>query len=344
MSAVIVVIVLVVIFVAVGVGVICTWSWWKRWLNRCLSNGDSPPDARWEPGPPTFEQLDPTALDRSQRNRDGSVIIDPLPNLRDLNIDPRESFELRRTKFPQGIIPIGGESSVHAHDWFHPPYESFPKENLEYIKVIGKGWFGKVIETDAKNISPMTKSKKVIVKQLRDDANDHEQMHIAKAMEYLFALHFVHEDLSARNCMVGNVAGRIILGDNYGLAPSAFPRDYYKISNMAIPIRWAAPEAFEFKEGTCTPLQITQAANIWSYAVVLFELYSFSKMPYLEMSDEEVIRGVLVNKSYLMEPPNFPFVNDSTKDRLYKLMLSCWNRIPENRPTIHQVLEIMSTP
>lgn len=83
-----------------------------------MSNGDSPPDARWEPGPPTFEQLDPTALDRSQRNRDGSVIIDPLPNLRDLNIDPRESFELRRTKFPQGIIPIGGESSVHAHDWF----------------------------------------------------------------------------------------------------------------------------------------------------------------------------------------------------------------------------------
>lgn len=47
---------------------------------------------------------------------------------------------------------------------------------MEYIKVIGKGWFGKVIETDAKNISPMTKSKKVIVKQLRDDANDHEQM------------------------------------------------------------------------------------------------------------------------------------------------------------------------
>lgn len=90
--------------------------------------------------------------------------------------------------------------------------------------------------------------------------------------------------------------------------------------------------------------QVTTSANIWSYAIVLFELYEFGKMPYAEMSDEQVISSVLVSRSYLMEPPTFPFVQDSTKDRLYKLMLSCWNTTPSHRPNIQQILEIMSSP
>jgi hypothetical protein len=77
--------------------------------------------------------------------------------------------------------------------------------------------------------------------------------------------------------------------------------------------------------------------------VVLWELYEFGKMPYQHMVDEEVISRVLVSKSFIMEPPNFPYVQDSTKDRLYKLMLSCWNSVPENRPSIQQILQILST-
>ncbi len=92
-------------------------------MNRCLSTGD-PPDAVWEPqnGAPTFQQLDPRTLDRPRNNRNGSVTIDPLPTLNDLNIDPRDSFELRRTKFPQGIIPIDGDSSINSYDWFRKCY------------------------------------------------------------------------------------------------------------------------------------------------------------------------------------------------------------------------------
>lgn len=41
---------------------------------------------------------------------------------------------------------------------------------------MGKGWFGTVIETEAKGIVPHIKTKKVVVKKMRDDAIDEEQV------------------------------------------------------------------------------------------------------------------------------------------------------------------------
>lgn len=77
--------------------------------------------------------------------------------------------------------------------------------------------------------------------------------------------------------------------------------------------------------------------------MVIWELFEFGKEPYPHMGDEEVVARVLVSKSYLSDPPNFPYVEDTTKDRLYKLMLSCWNSVPEHRPTITQIIQILST-
>lgn len=93
-----------------------------------------------------------------------------------------------------------------------------------------------------------------------------------------------------------------------------------------------------------SPLQITPAANIWSYGVLLMELYDFGKQPYSRMSDEDVISRVLVTKSYLMEPPTFLYTQSTTRDKLYKLMLSCWNTVPQTRPTLPQIIHLLSTP
>jgi hypothetical protein len=42
---------------------------------------------------------------------------------------------------------------------------------------------------------------------------------------------------------VANTAGKVLLGD-YGLGPHQYKDDYYWSSNLAVPIRWAAPETF----------------------------------------------------------------------------------------------------
>lgn len=107
---------------------------------------------------------------------------------------------------------------------------------------------------------------------------------IAKALEWMHSNGFIHDDLAgslvskrlidkfhrfqlmfaifsvctftlARNCLVANAAGKVILGD-YGLGPKLYPRDYHKVSNHLLPIRWISPESFEFGDGTCNPLQV----------------------------------------------------------------------------------------
>lgn len=56
------------------------------------------------------------------------------------------------------------------------PHNNFPRSNIEYVKVIGKGWFGQVIEAEARDIVPFARKIRVMVKLLREDANGIEQM------------------------------------------------------------------------------------------------------------------------------------------------------------------------
>jgi len=142
---------------------------------------------------------------------------------------------------------------------------------------------------------------------------------------------------------VANVAGKVVLGD-YGLGPRKFPRDYYRISNFMLPIRWAAPESYEFTQGSCNILPITEAANVFSFGVLLWELFEFGKLPYGSMSDEEVISKVLVKQLYLMEPPNVSYAQRDVSERLYRLMLSCWRTVPEERPKMTEIIRILTLP
>ena len=52
----------------------------------------------------------------------------------------------------------------------------FPRNDISFIQEIGTGWFGMVIESEAKDIIPFPRRCKVLVKFLREGANDREQM------------------------------------------------------------------------------------------------------------------------------------------------------------------------
>lgn len=56
------------------------------------------------------------------------------------------------------------------------PLNNFPRSNIEYVKPLGKGWFGQVIEAEARDIVPFVRKMRVIVKLLREDATHQEQM------------------------------------------------------------------------------------------------------------------------------------------------------------------------
>ncbi|XP_063444164.1 serine/threonine-protein kinase LMTK2-like isoform X3 [Mytilus trossulus] len=54
-------------------------------------------------------------------------------------------------------------------------FKAFPRSHLTYIKEMGVGWFGQVLVSEAYNMVTSSRSTRVVVKMMKDDANSTEQ-------------------------------------------------------------------------------------------------------------------------------------------------------------------------
>ena len=87
----------------------------------------------------------------------------------------------------------------------------------------------------------------------------------------------------------------------------------------------------------------TSQSDVWSYGVVLWEIYSYGRTPYPKMNQKEVVDSVI--KGYRMEmPEGCPKVahpthqltrslTHSLKDVYDKIIMACWEIDPGKRPT-----------
>jgi len=156
------------------------------------------------------------------------IVFEPLPTLTDLTPRHVDDFPINMSMGRAGaIVPFtSDESSVYAHDWFDEPFRNFPRGNLEYFKVLGKGWFGQIIEAEARDIVPYARKIRVLVKVLREDASGLEQMR------------FLDESRLYRDADNGNVLK--LLGHSIEMTPFLLIMEYcpqgdlksYLISNV----------------------------------------------------------------------------------------------------------------
>nr|CAD7406427.1 unnamed protein product [Timema cristinae] len=149
----------------------------------------------------------------------------------------------------------------------------------------------------------------------------HIALQIAAGMEYLSGHHYVHRDLAARNCLVGdNLTVKI---SDFGLSRDIYSSDYYRVqSKSLLPVRWMPPESILYGK-------FTTESDVWSYGVVLWEIYSYGLQPYYGYSNQEVI-DMIRGRQLLPCPEDCP-------SPVYSLMIECWAQVPNRRPHFPEI-------
>ena len=85
-----------------------------------------------------------------------------------------------------------------------------------------------------------------------------------------------------------------------------------------------APEALTYN-------RISKKSDIWSYGILLWEIWSHGCSPYPSVPVEQILKKLQVG--YRMEKP------DLCDDYIYEnIMLSCWLLDYKKRPTFRQIL------
>lgn len=138
---------------------------------------------------------------------------------------------------------------------------------------------------------------------------------IACGMAYLSDLGYIHRDLAARNVLV-NKQDVCKIAD-FGMSRELKTDETYDTRGGKIPIKWTAPESIEFKK-------FTTASDVWSFGIVLWEIFSFGERPYWTWTNYDVLERLATG--YRLPPPaNCPKV-------VHDLMLQCWHREKTKRP------------
>ena len=94
--------------------------------------------------------------------------------------------------------------------------------------------------------------------------------------------------------------------------------EYYASDQSTLAVKWTAPEGIEYKK-------FSHKADVWSFGVALWELYSDGKVPYSNLSNKETVDYVL--SGYRLPQP------EKCPDDIWKLMCKCWLKSATDRPS-----------
>ncbi|XP_051162990.1 receptor-like tyrosine-protein kinase kin-16 isoform X2 [Leptopilina boulardi] len=153
-------------------------------------------------------------------------------------------------------------------------------------------------------------------------------LQIALGMEHLESKTIIHRDLAARN---------ILIDYNFNLKISDFGlsrNGIYVMGNgiggvRRLPIRWMSPE-------TLRERAFSSKSDVWSFAVVLWEIGTLGMFPYSSIQDDDLLKYILSDKGRLSKPENVD--ND-----IYNLMNICWFSAPERRPSFGDLVTLFNS-
>uniref|UniRef100_A0A452SD24 Vascular endothelial growth factor receptor 1 n=1 Tax=Ursus americanus TaxID=9643 RepID=A0A452SD24_URSAM len=147
---------------------------------------------------------------------------------------------------------------------------------------------------------------------------------VARGMEFLSSRKCIHRDLAARNILLSE--NNVVKICDFGLARDIYKNpDYVRKGDTRLPLKWMAPESIFDKI-------YSTKSDVWSYGVLLWEIFSLGGSPYpgVQMDEDFCSR---LKEGMRMRAPEY------ATPEIYQIMLDCWHKDPKERPRFAELVE-----
>ncbi|CAI4222130.1 unnamed protein product [Auanema sp. JU1783] len=150
---------------------------------------------------------------------------------------------------------------------------------------------------------------------------------VADGMAFIQSRNLVHRDLTARNVLLTTGLRAKISGFGFCSEPDDPKFAQNAIAFRFLPVRWMAPECFKGK--------FVLKSDVWSFAVLLYEIFSLGNVPYPDVGNpEDIIKSVTHG--------TIPLCPKFANRQIYKIMQSCFKMFSDRRPNFSQLKELIS--
>lgn len=147
---------------------------------------------------------------------------------------------------------------------------------------------------------------------------------ICEGMEAVAAEGLIHRNLALRNVLCFHLdpadpALTDVKVADFGLTKAG--QTFYG-GEAGAPVRWMPPEAIQERRWS-------EQSDVWSFGVVLWELFSSGSVPFANLTEQEVADKITCGER-LPCPKDCP-------SHMYKVMQVCWQKRAEDRPNFRSL-------
>mmetsp|Transcript_43092 Transcript_43092/g.69956 ORF Transcript_43092/g.69956 Transcript_43092/m.69956 type:complete len:660 (+) Transcript_43092:125-2104(+) len=208
-----------------------------------------------------------------------------------------------------------------------------PPDRMIVLELLSRGTLFDILHTEKKRV------------QVELPLRISLALDIARAMQYLHSLNFVHGDLKSANVLINSdwvakLSDLDSTSHESQLLPDVFKNrrptrpsngvGFGKPKLVGTPL-WMAPEILQ-KQPRSTK------SDVYSFGVLLNEVIS-ATLPYADRKKDPDLNNLLVA---IASQDKRPTISPSTPQPLADLITSCWHSDPATRPTFDEISHVLS--
>uniref|UniRef100_A0A8C2UDM7 receptor protein-tyrosine kinase n=1 Tax=Coturnix japonica TaxID=93934 RepID=A0A8C2UDM7_COTJA len=214
-----------------------------------------------------------------------------------------------RWHMPQGIEPVEGKKQRLASV---TSSESFASSGFQEDKSLSDA---EEDEEDAAELYKLPLTMEDLISY---------SFQVARGMEFLSSRKCIHRDLAARNILLSE--NNVVKICDFGLARDIYKDpDYVRKGDARLPLKWMAPETIFDKV-------YTTQSDVWSFGVLLWEIFSLGASPYPGVQIDEDFCSKLKEGTRMRAP-------EQATEEIYQIMLDCWRSNPNDRPRFSELVK-----